>query len=56
MNRLFDMAMRHRRWLRWLGTRPVDDVRAAERRAQSALRPGKLRRSRTALAPVGPFR
>jgi len=44
MNRLFDKATRDRRVLRWLGTRPVDDVRAAERRARvtTGLRPRRV--------------
>ena len=56
MKRLFDKAMRNRHPLRWLGTRPVDDVRAAERRAQSAVNPARTRRLRSALLPAGSFR
>jgi hypothetical protein len=56
MKRLFDKAMRNRHLLRWLGTRPVDDVRAAERRAMSATGPVRARRLRAALLPTGPSR
>jgi hypothetical protein len=49
MNRLFDKTNRLRSPLQWLGTRPVENVRAAERRAISATRP-----ARTRTAPIGP--
>jgi hypothetical protein len=56
MNRLFDKAKRDRQRLRWLGTRPVDDVRAAERRALSASKPSRARASPAGLVPVGSIR
>ena len=56
MKRLFDKAIQHGQLLRWLGIRPVDAVRAAERRARSADKPERARRPAAALAPAGPMR
>jgi len=56
MNRLFDQTNRHRSPLQWLGTRPVENVRAAERRAISATRPVKSRTAPIFPLPIGPCR
>jgi hypothetical protein len=52
MNRLFDKTRRNAHPLRWLGTRPVDGVRAAERRAMTAGRPGRGRATSTLARPL----
>ena len=56
MNRLFDKTRRNAHPLRWLGTRPVDGVRAAERRAMAAGRPGRVRATPTLARPLPALR
>jgi hypothetical protein len=56
MNRLFDKTNRVRSPLQWLGTRPVENVRAAERRAISASRPAKSRAGPIFPILTSPFR
>lgn len=52
MNRLFDKTNRDTHPLRWLGTRPVDGVREAERRAMTAGRPVHVRAAQRAPRPL----